>query len=162
MGVASLSCGGIGRCSEGTEGCSGSEPDSVGTLSVDTPFTTGRTLGLGGIARPRLGLRPALLLLDPGMGGRSSGAGLDMASGNRDGESPRGGRSGLQTKGLGGGLKVERFLGKRVRLLATPISDIKRTGGVVRSGGKETEVKLMMQLDHAPIRRHNDASRPGR
>jgi hypothetical protein len=87
MGVASLSCGGIGRCREGTEGGCGSEEDSVGTLSVDAPFTTGRTLGLGGMARPRLGLRPALLLRDPGMGGRSSGAGLDMAGGSREGVS---------------------------------------------------------------------------
>jgi hypothetical protein len=60
---------------------------SVGTLSVTcgTPFTTGRTLGLGGIARPRFGLRLALLLRDPGMGGRSSGAGLDMVEGEGDG-----------------------------------------------------------------------------
>jgi hypothetical protein len=46
----------------------------------EVPFTTGRALGLGGIASPRAGLRGpvALLLLEPGMGGRRRGAGLDM------------------------------------------------------------------------------------
>jgi hypothetical protein len=41
---------------------------------------TGLTFGLGGIASPRFGFRPpgALLLRDPGTGGRSSGAGLDI------------------------------------------------------------------------------------
>jgi hypothetical protein len=85
IGVANLSAGGIGRCKEGTEGFCGCEVDNVGKLSVDTPFTTGRTLGLGGMARPRLGLRLALLLRDPGMGGRSSGAGLDIAESNDGG-----------------------------------------------------------------------------
>jgi hypothetical protein len=66
-----------GICRDGMAGC------KVGTLSAtcDTPFTTGRTLGLGGMARPKFGLRLALLLRDPGIGGRSSGAGLDMVGG---------------------------------------------------------------------------------
>jgi hypothetical protein len=59
----------------------------VGRLSVEAPFVTGRTLGLGGMARPRFGLRLALLLRDPGMGGRSSGAGLDIVEGNDGGKS---------------------------------------------------------------------------
>lgn len=43
-------------------------------------MTTGLAFGLGGMASPRLGFRPpgALLLRDPGIGGRSSGAGLDI------------------------------------------------------------------------------------
>ena len=69
-GVASLSDGGIGLESAGT------------SCPSEVPFTTGRALGLGGIASPRAGFRgPALPLLPPGTGGRSSGAGLDMLCG---------------------------------------------------------------------------------
>lgn len=39
----------------------------------------GRAFGDGGIARPRRGVRGALPPLAPGIGGRSNGAGLDMA-----------------------------------------------------------------------------------
>lgn len=50
---------------------------SIGTSEV--PFTTGRTFGLGGMARPRAGLRGPLFL-PPGVGSRSkgTGAGLDI------------------------------------------------------------------------------------
>lgn len=70
-GVASLKDGGTGFPSAGT------------SCPCDVPFTTGRALGLGGIASPKAGLRGpvALLLLEPGMGGRSRGAGLDMIAG---------------------------------------------------------------------------------
>jgi hypothetical protein len=66
--VGKRKAGGIGLANTGT-----SRPSEV-------PFARGRALGLGGIASPRAGfLGPALLLLEPGIGGRSRGAGLDMA-----------------------------------------------------------------------------------
>lgn len=41
----------------------------------------GRACGEGGIARPSLGVRAALLFLLPGMGGLKSGAGEAMSAG---------------------------------------------------------------------------------
>lgn len=53
----------------------GRRPVSVGCASG----FTGRALGLGGMARPRRGvLVPLLLRPDPGIGGRSKGAEVDM------------------------------------------------------------------------------------
>jgi hypothetical protein len=69
IGVAIRKAGAIGLPSTGT------------SCPSEVPFTTGRALGLGGIANPRAGfLGPALLLLEPGIGGRSSGAGLDIVA----------------------------------------------------------------------------------
>lgn len=66
-GVASLKDGGIGFESAGT------------SWPSDVPFTTGRALGLGGIASPRAGLRGPPR--PPGTGGRNKGAGLDIVAG---------------------------------------------------------------------------------
>lgn len=65
-GVATRSLGGTGRWSGGTS---------------DVPFATGLALGEGGMASPRRGILPALLLREPGIGGRRRGAGDDMAEG---------------------------------------------------------------------------------
>jgi hypothetical protein len=73
MGVANLSCGGVGRdagrCNWGISG--------TGAGAFSFPFT-GLMFGDGGIARPSRGVRAPLLLRPPGTGGRSSGAGDDM------------------------------------------------------------------------------------
>lgn len=45
------------------------------------PLVTGRTLGDGGMERPSRGTLDAEFDLEPGTGGRSSGAGEDMAGG---------------------------------------------------------------------------------
>lgn len=45
------------------------------------PLTTGRAWGEGGMERPSRGVRLPLCERAPGMGGRSSGAGEDMAGG---------------------------------------------------------------------------------
>jgi len=67
IGVLSFSAGGSGRA-------------SCGAMSV-APFMTGRTLGDGGMERPRRGGLEAEFDLEPGMGGRRRGAGEDMAGG---------------------------------------------------------------------------------
>ena len=67
MGVLSFSAGGSGRA-------------SCAAMSV-VPLITGRTLGDGGIERPRRGGREAEFEREPGMGGRRRGAGEDMAGG---------------------------------------------------------------------------------
>ena len=63
MGVARRSWGSGGRASE--------------AASVES-FTTGRTLGDGGIESPRRGVRLPLADRFPGIGGRNRGAGEDI------------------------------------------------------------------------------------
>jgi len=70
MGVLSLRAGGCGRVSRGA-------------MSVE-PLMTGRTCGDGGMERPRRGVRLAELLLEPGIGGRRRGAGVDMVEGREE------------------------------------------------------------------------------
>lgn len=65
MGVFNRSAGGMGRWSAGTPAASGASP-------------TARASGDGGIAseRPSLGVFLPLLVLPPGIGGRSRGTGV--------------------------------------------------------------------------------------
>ena len=56
-----------------------------GALSV-APFTTGLALGEGGMDRPRRGVRVPLWVRAPGMGGRRTGAGEDIAGGGLGGD----------------------------------------------------------------------------
>lgn len=58
----------------------GSGLESRAGISV-APLVTGRTLGEGGMERPRRGVREAELEREPGIGGRRRGAGEDMGGG---------------------------------------------------------------------------------
>jgi hypothetical protein len=71
---------GVASCKRGKDGL---DPIAPGICSVRPPGAgpplTGLTLGEGGMASPNLGVLAPLFWRLPGIGGRSSGAGEDMA-----------------------------------------------------------------------------------